>query len=88
MMKHTILATVFLASLGTAVSTVPSVALPVVSSSAVTPTNAELVQVRMSRHSTRHRRMRGRAGGGNANMPSRPPGAKQYGQTTGGPGYR
>ncbi|WP_155773791.1 hypothetical protein [Methylorubrum extorquens] len=87
-MSRTILTTLFLASLGAAVSTLPSAAMPVASAMMVGSNNADLTQVRMSRHSMRHRRMRSRSSGGNANMPSRPPGAKQYGQTTGGPRRR
>jgi len=84
-MPRTTLTTLFLASLGVAASTLPSAALPVAAPTVVGSAHADLVQVRMSRHSMRHRRMRSRSGGGNASMPSRAPGAKQYGQTTGGP---
>lgn len=84
-MRRTFLTTLFLASLGVAASTLPSAALPVASPSVIGLAHADLLQVRMSRHSMRHRRMRSRSGGGNANMPSRAPGAKQYGQTTDGP---
>ena len=87
-MSRTILTTLFLASLGVATSTLPSAALPVASPTIIGSAHADLVQVRMSRHSMRHRRMRSRSGSGNASMPSRAPGAQQYGQTTGGPRRR
>ncbi|TXM95039.1 MULTISPECIES: hypothetical protein [unclassified Methylobacterium] len=80
-MKHTILASAFLAGLGLGASTLPSAALPVTTTGVAASANADLVQVRMSRRQMR----RHRSSGGNANMPSRRPGAKQYGQTTGGP---
>lgn len=84
-MSRTVVTTLFLASLGMAASTLPSAALPVASPTVIGSARTDLLQVRMSRHSKRHRRMHSRSGGGNANMPSRAPGAKQYGQTTGGP---
>ncbi|TXM70724.1 hypothetical protein [Methylobacterium sp. WL120] len=80
-MKHTILATALLAGLGLGASTLPSAALPMNAAGLSTTTSSDLVQVRMSRRQMR----RHRRSGGNANMPSRRPGAKQYGQTTGGP---
>ncbi|TXM72769.1 MULTISPECIES: hypothetical protein [unclassified Methylobacterium] len=80
-MKHTLLASALLAGLGLGASTLPSSALPVNAAGIGTSTGSDLVQVRMSRRQMR----RHRSSGGNANMPSRRPGAKQYGQTTGGP---
>lgn len=79
-MKTTLLTTAVLAALGLGASTLPSAALPVTAGGVNAPANADLVQVRMSRRMMRRHSMRG-----NANMPSRMPGQKQYGQTTGGP---
>lgn len=91
-MKHTILASALLAGLGFAVSTLPSSALPMNVAGVAAPTNADLVQVRMTRREMRrhrmmrHHRMRqGSASRGNAGMPSRGARGQQYGGTTGGP---
>ncbi|TXN33543.1 hypothetical protein [Methylobacterium sp. WL19] len=82
-MKRSILASALLAGFGLGAATLPSQALPVpVDAAGVTAgRNHHLIEVRMSRRQMR----RHRRSGGNANMPSRPPGAKQYGQTSGGP---
>ncbi|SFV14417.1 MULTISPECIES: hypothetical protein [unclassified Methylobacterium] len=80
-MNRSILASALLAGLGLGAATLPSQALPVPAAGVMAGSTHDLIEVRMSRRQMR----RHRRSGGNANMPSRRPGAKQYGQTTGGP---
>lgn len=82
-MKNTIMFSTVLAALGLGATMLPSAALPLGAPAGVTTGHNDLVQdVRMSR---RHRMRRSSSDAGNANMPSRRPAARQYGQTSGGP---
>jgi len=80
-MKRSILACAALAGFGLGAATLPSQALSVPTVGVAAGSNHDLIEIRMSRRQMQ----RQRRSGGNAKMPSRPPGAKQYGQTSGGP---
>lgn len=80
-MKNIVILSAIAVVLGLGAATSPASALP--SPSGVSAGQGGLVhEARMSR---RHRMHRSRSQAGNANMPSRRPAARQYGQTSGGP---
>ena len=94
-MNRTIVMTTLLAGLGAV--TLPASALPIAAPGVLTVSAGDVVQARMSQRERmrveRHRSMRhhgrryGGNGGGHSIHPSRPPGMKGLGQTTGGPRY-
>lgn len=81
-MKRSILACAVLAGFGLGAATLPSNALPLATAGVIAGSPHDSIEVRTTRPQVR----RHRRSGGNANKPSRTPGAKQYGQTSGGPG--